>query len=58
MATYYPCSALFLTCSLALPMNLPFFHQVRVAGGHDPTLRHSRYERVCDTDRGSPDADG
>ena len=47
-----------LTCSLALPMNLPFFHQVRVAGGHDPTLRHSRYERACDTDRGSPDADG
>ena len=35
-------------------MNFPLFHQVRVAGGHDPTLRHSRYERACDTDRGSP----
>ena len=34
-------------------MNLPFFHQVSVAGGHEPSLRHSRYERACDTDSGS-----
>ncbi len=34
-----------LTCSFALPMNFPFFHQVSVAGGHDPTLRHSRKDR-------------
>ena len=34
-------------------MNLSFFHQVSVAGGHEPSLRHSRYERDCDTDSGS-----
>ena len=40
------------TSSLAFPMNFPLFHQVIVAGGLDPELRHSSTARR-DTENGS-----
>ena len=32
---------MFLTSSVAFPMNFPLFHQVMMAGGLEPRLRHS-----------------
>ena len=41
-----------LTSSVAFPMNFALFHQVIVAGGLDPELRHSS-TAMRDTEKGS-----
>ena len=43
---------LLLTSSVAFPMNFALFHQVIVAGGLDPELRHSS-TAMRDTEKGS-----
>ena len=45
-------SVIVLTSSVAFPMNFALFHQVIVAGGLDPELRHSS-TATRDTEKGS-----
>ena len=47
-----PIVVLLLTSSVAFPMNFALFHQVIVAGGLDPELRHSS-TAMRDTEKGS-----